>query len=116
VDHRTGGDGGNLRRGSADEGRLEAAHQVAAAITDVDEEVHNSLKSTLDNPLTDTVMMFVASFSEGGEYREVELKDGGASIAVTDKHKQEYVDHMTEYALTGKVKDELAAFAVGFWG
>jgi E3 ubiquitin-protein ligase NEDD4 len=49
-----------------------------------------------------------------GEMFAVDLKPGGADIAVTDENKTEYVDLMVEYCISKRVKDQFDAFMSGF--
>ena len=44
----------------------------------------------------------------------IDLKPGGADIAVTHKNKKEYVDLMVEYHLSKRVKDQFDALMSGF--
>jgi len=48
-----------------------------------------------------------------GETVTVDLKLGGADIAVTEENK-EYVDFMVEYHISKRVKNQLDAFISGF--
>ena len=49
-----------------------------------------------------------------GEMVTIDLKPGGASIAVTEGNKKEYVDLMVEYRISKRVKDQFDAFMSGF--
>ena len=44
----------------------------------------------------------------------IELKPGGADVAVTEDNKKEYVDHVVEYRISKRVKDQFEAFMSGF--
>ena len=44
----------------------------------------------------------------------IDLKPGGAYIAVTEANKEEYVDLMAEYYISKRVKDQFDAFMSGF--
>jgi E3 ubiquitin-protein ligase NEDD4 len=44
----------------------------------------------------------------------IELKPGGADVAVTEENKQEYVDLIVEYRISKRVKDQFDAFMSGF--
>ena len=49
-----------------------------------------------------------------GEMFTVDLKPGGADIAVTEDNKKEYVDLMVEYNISKRVKYQFDAFMSGF--
>jgi hypothetical protein len=49
-----------------------------------------------------------------GEMVTIDLKPGGADIAVTEENKKEYVDVVVEYFMTKRVKDQFDAFMSGF--
>ena len=49
-----------------------------------------------------------------GEMVAINLKPGGADIAVTEENKKEYVDLMVEYHISKRVKDQSDAFMSGF--
>jgi E3 ubiquitin-protein ligase NEDD4 len=49
-----------------------------------------------------------------GEMVTIDLKSGGASIAVTEKNKKEYVELVVEYRISKRVKDQFDAFMSGF--
>ena len=48
------------------------------------------------------------------ERRRIELKAGGASINVTQKNKQEFVDLYVDYVFNKSCERQFQAFAVGF--
>ena len=49
-----------------------------------------------------------------GERVTIDLKPGGADIAVTEENKKEYVDFVVEYRISKRVKDQFDAFMSGF--
>jgi E3 ubiquitin-protein ligase NEDD4 len=49
-----------------------------------------------------------------GEMVTIDLKPGGADIAVMEENKKEYVDLMAEYLISKRVKDQFDAFMSGF--
>ena len=49
-----------------------------------------------------------------GETITIDLKPGGADIAVMERNKKEYVDLMVEYYISKHVKDQFDAFMSGF--
>ena len=44
----------------------------------------------------------------------INLRPGGADIAVTEENKKEYVDLMAEYYISKRVKDQFDALMSGF--
>jgi len=44
----------------------------------------------------------------------IELKPGGTDIVVTEDNKKEYVDHVVEYRISKRVKEQFDAFMSGF--
>ena len=71
--------------------------------------------SRRDNDITDvideTFMIMEICF---GEMVTIDLKPGGANIAVTEENKKEYVDLMVDYYISKRVKDQFDAFMSGF--
>jgi E3 ubiquitin-protein ligase NEDD4 len=49
-----------------------------------------------------------------GETVTIDLKPGGADIAVTEGNKKEYVGLVVEYYISKRVKDQFDAFMSGF--
>jgi E3 ubiquitin-protein ligase NEDD4 len=49
-----------------------------------------------------------------GEMVRIDIKPGGADIAVTEENKKEFVDLVVEYLLSKRVKDQFNAFMSGF--
>ena len=49
-----------------------------------------------------------------GEMVIIDLKPGGAYIAVTEENKKEFVDLVVEYLTSKRVKDQFDAFMSGF--
>jgi E3 ubiquitin-protein ligase NEDD4 len=47
--------------------------------------------------------------------RQVELKENGASIAVTDENKREYIELLVEHRLRGQIREQGDAFCAGFY-
>jgi hypothetical protein len=44
----------------------------------------------------------------------IELKPGGADVPVTEENKKEYVDHVVDYRISKRVKEQFEAFMSGF--
>jgi E3 ubiquitin-protein ligase NEDD4 len=49
-----------------------------------------------------------------GEMVAIDLKPGGADIAVMEENKKEYVDLVVEYYISKRVRDQFDAFMSGF--
>ena len=49
-----------------------------------------------------------------GEMVTIDLKPGGANIAVTEENKKEYVDFVVEYWISKRVEDQFDAIMSGF--
>ena len=68
-----------------------------------------------DNDITDVIdETFTKMEMRIGEMVTIDLKPGGADIAVTEDNKKEYVDLMVEYHVSKRVKDQFDAFMSGF--
>ncbi|XP_063727296.1 NEDD4-like E3 ubiquitin-protein ligase WWP1 [Symsagittifera roscoffensis] len=83
----------------------------------VDPEFYNSVLfiSEMDlDELEDMHLHFVHSFSEFGQVHEVELKDGGAGLLVTEINKDEYIQLLVEARVNRGVTAQAAAFLTGF--
>jgi E3 ubiquitin-protein ligase NEDD4 len=57
---------------------------------------------------------FMTMEEGSGKMVTIDLKPGGAGIAVTEGNKEEYVDLMVEYRVSKRVKDQFDAFMSGF--
>ncbi len=88
---------------------------VLADMESIDVEFYNSLVWIRDNNMDDAGlgMSFVADYEEFGATREMELKPGGASIAVTEANKAEYLDLVVQFKLTRGREAQMAAFLAG---
>ncbi|KAL4074493.1 hypothetical protein V8B97DRAFT_2005434 [Scleroderma yunnanense] len=81
----------------------------------VDAELHRGLTWMLENDITDVIdETFTTTEERFGELVTIELKPGGADIAVTEDNKKDYVDHIVEYRISKRVKDQFEAFTSGF--
>ncbi len=68
-----------------------------------------------DNDITDIIdETFTTTEERFGEMVTVELRPGGADVAVTDDNKKEYVDAVVEYRISKLVKEQFEAFMSGF--
>jgi E3 ubiquitin-protein ligase NEDD4 len=57
---------------------------------------------------------FTTTEDRFGEMFTIDLKPGGADIALTEENKKEYVDLVVEYCTSKRVKDQFDAFMRGF--
>ena len=57
---------------------------------------------------------FTTTEERFGETVTIDLKPGGADIAVAEVNKKEYVDLMVEYYISKRVKDQFDALMSGF--
>ncbi|KAI6039014.1 hypothetical protein EDC04DRAFT_1819812 [Pisolithus marmoratus] len=81
----------------------------------VDAELHRGLTWMLENDITDIIdETFTTTEERFGELHTIELKPGGADVNVTEENKKEYVDHVVEYRISKRVKDQFEAFMSGF--
>ena len=81
----------------------------------LDLDYYKSLLWILENDITDIITEnFAIQSDDFGEDRIVDLIENGRNIPVTEENKQEYVQLVAEYRLTGSVKDQLENFLKGF--
>jgi len=81
----------------------------------VDPTFYNSLVWMLDNEIAGVIdNTFVDEHLSFGEVSAVELKAGGASVAVTDDNKQEYVDLIVRHRLFDGIVEQSKAIKAGF--
>jgi E3 ubiquitin-protein ligase HUWE1 len=81
----------------------------------LDLDYYKSLLWILENDITDVLTETFSLRSEDfGEDRIIDLIENGRNIPVTEANKQEYVQLVAEYRLTGSVKDQLENFLKGF--
>lgn len=86
-----------------------------ADLESVDAELHRGLTWMLENDITDIIdETFTTTEERFGELHTIELTPGGADINVTEENKKEYVDHVVEYRISKRVKDQFEAFMSGF--
>ncbi|KIJ39919.1 hypothetical protein M422DRAFT_257242 [Sphaerobolus stellatus SS14] len=81
----------------------------------VDPEYYNSLVWILENDPTPLDLTFSTEANEFGVTSVVELKEGGATIAVTNENKREFVQLSAQYRLTNSIKEQLNALLGGFY-
>jgi hypothetical protein len=68
-----------------------------------------------ENDITDVIdETFTTTEERFGEMVTIELKPGGADVTVTEDNKKEYVDHIVDYRISKRVKEQFEAFMSGF--
>ena len=68
-----------------------------------------------ENDITDIIFETFTTVEERfGEMVTIELKPGGADITVTEDNKKEYVEHVIDYRISKRVKEQFEAFMSGF--
>lgn len=81
----------------------------------LDLDYYKSLIWMLENEITDIITeTFSIESDDFGESRIIDLIENGRHIPVTEENKQEYVQLVVEYRLTGSVEEQLENFLIGF--
>jgi E3 ubiquitin-protein ligase HUWE1 len=85
-------------------------------LEDIDDDMFRGMKWILDNPVAGlpSELMFTTSSSEIGSSSQVELKENGASIMVTDENKKEYIELLVDHRLKRAIESQATAFCKGF--
>lgn len=78
----------------------------------LDPDVYRSMCAMIEYDVDG--LTFVAEYDEFGERRQVELKPGGADIAVTHDNKLEYIRLYVQYRLSKSIEAQVDAFLQGF--
>lgn len=82
----------------------------------IDADLYQSLNWMLNNDITDIIdREFIDEFETFGVVETVELKPGGAAIAVTEDNKAEFIRLLCEHRLKGRVEKQLNAFKKGLY-
>lgn len=80
----------------------------------LDLDYYKSLLWMLENDITEIITeTFSVEIDDFGVTQIVELVENGRNIAVTEENKQEYVQLIVEYRLTGSVQSQLEQFLKG---
>ncbi|GAA5954405.1 hypothetical protein JCM3765_004449 [Sporobolomyces pararoseus] len=80
----------------------------------VDRQLWHSLSWMAENDITDILDLdFTSQYESFGTLETLELKPGGAQIAVTEENKLEYIDLLCEHRLKGRVEIQLEALKKG---
>lgn len=87
-----------------------------AALTTVAPDVARNLQMLLDyaGDVEDLDLTFSVTQEQFGEITVHELLSGGASVPVTARNRDRYVQLMVEWMLNGSIASEFAAFRRGF--
>ncbi|KAH8833564.1 hypothetical protein DL96DRAFT_1577533 [Flagelloscypha sp. PMI_526] len=86
-----------------------------ADLESVDIELHRGMTWMLENDITDVIdETFTTTEERFGEMVTIELKPGGEEVPVTEENKKEYVDHVVEYRISRRVREQFEAFMSGF--
>ncbi|KAF7359541.1 E3 ubiquitin-protein ligase [Mycena sanguinolenta] len=81
----------------------------------VDAELHRGMTWMLENDITDVIdETFTTTEERFGEMVTIELKPGGGDVPVTEENKKEYVEHVVDYRISKRVKEQFEAFMSGF--
>ncbi|CAK8695881.1 unnamed protein product [Clavelina lepadiformis] len=85
-------------------------------IESVDEEFYNSLVWIRDNNIEECGLEldFTMDFEVLGKVDTIELKEGGADLAVTEENKEEYIRLMIDWRFSRGVEKQTQAFLDGF--
>ena len=82
----------------------------------LDLDYYKSLLWMLENDIADIITETFSIETEAfGDTQIVDLVEDGRNIPVTEENKQEYVQLVVEYRLTGSVKEQLGEFLKGVW-
>ncbi|GAA5932597.1 uncharacterized protein JCM15063_002150 [Sporobolomyces koalae] len=80
----------------------------------VDRQLWQSLSWMANNDITDVLDLdFTSQYESFGALETLELKPGGADIAVTEENKLEYISLLCEHRLKGRVESQLQALKAG---
>jgi hypothetical protein len=81
----------------------------------IDETVARSIKKILDDPVDCLMLDFTVGAEEDGKPISLELKPGGADIAVCEANKLEYVQLRLNYYFRTYASVQISAFLEGFF-
>ncbi|KAH8107868.1 hypothetical protein BXZ70DRAFT_1014411, partial [Cristinia sonorae] len=81
----------------------------------VDPEYYNSLCWILENDPSALELTFSVEADEFGVMKIVELKEGGATIPVTEENKREFVQLSAQYRLYSSIKEQIESLLTGFY-
>lgn len=87
---------------------------VLEDLEDFDSQLYNSLIYTLENDADILCQTFTLSSNFFGEDKDIELKEGGKDIDVTNENKFEYCEAILNYRLYKCIKLQVDALLSGF--
>lgn len=87
---------------------------ILSDLEDFDSQLYNSLVYMLENDADMLCQTFVLSSKFFDENKDVELKEGGKEIDVTNENKFEYVQLVLHYRLYSCIRTQVDAFLQGF--
>ncbi|KJE95313.1 HECT and ankyrin repeat domain-containing protein [Capsaspora owczarzaki ATCC 30864] len=87
-----------------------------ADVESIDQGYYKSLQWVLDNQIegSELDLVFAIEVDNFGKVDLIELKPGGAHIAVTDENKAEYVQLATQLKMTCAIGPQICSFLDGF--
>ncbi|CAD5118870.1 DgyrCDS7543 [Dimorphilus gyrociliatus] len=96
--------------------RMLSKKLVIKDLETIDPEFYNSLVWFKENNIEDCGLdlNFCCDFEKLGKIEQVELKEGGANISVTEENKEEYITLMTEWRFKRGVEEQTKSFLDGF--
>ena len=83
-------------------------------LSDMDNDCFRNLRWLIDNDVTDLGQYFAITKDYFGKYEEIDLKENGHEIPVTNDNKVEYIEKFTFHKMYLNVKDQIDAFLGGF--
>lgn len=83
-------------------------------LQDFDGELYQSLSWIQENDADPLDFVFEYGIDFFGEYRKIELKENGSKIAVTNDNKNEYIDLLSNFIMSGLIEKQVKSFCDGF--
>lgn len=81
----------------------------------IDEEIANSMKKIIDEPVEDLMLDFTVDIEEGGQFYSKELKENGSEINITEENKLEYIQLRLDYYFKTYASEQINSFLNGFF-
>ena len=75
----------------------------------IDSDIYRSLQWILDNSVEDLGLTFVVDEDDFGMIRQVDLKEGGKDIKVTEENKKEFVELKAKYTMVDRKMEQLTS-------
>ena len=83
-------------------------------LQDFDEKLYQGLSWIQENDAKQSDFVFNYGIDFFGEYKEIELKENGSEIAVTNDNKKEYIDLLSDFIMCGLIEKQVKSFCDGF--